>query len=767
MANTTDTCTFKQSEVCIATGTPKRNNYFSGKLMTHEHLITEQRYYIDKLKQMNREFTGYGVVNGLVAAYNKTKKTITVGPGIGIDCCGNVLALHGNTKPILKEMAEGDYIYLRFKEEGTGKAARYTKDACSSDCCDDYILENMEIFTDPSHLVVEINDICLNKKDYFSDVLNILKSCGTSEEKILELLENKQLGVIKEMLTKCKVPKDILTRLDNLSEFKAKLPNGEQKNGSFLLLGKYVNKKIDNSYRTELHTNAELSKALCETKNTFTKINSINWEHAKEYTMKLLEENQVSNGSKNSITLIKDTILKDSKRIKNIEIWITEGSGLFQRRKITSFDKSTKVVRISPNWKDGQVPNKASKYILIYNNLQEFEEISKRLQFTFSKAVDKTTIDNKTLNVSTKPYVIANKKLSFFENMQLSLFNFDLPICFDKFEPEDTQKQASFSLLRCYPPTTISHNVANEIEEVKKSVKKEAIYTAVKMRYSLEYSPEGNNTMLFIVAKPENTIDTPKENFTLKMLRLLSNASDFVGIRIHIELKGDFVLDEDGNPIDANHLKGKCPTGNGSAGGTFESWIDIKFDTAILKIFMNILDGIKKQVVAKAPNINEVAHNINLSKEDTQLILTAMENNKVIYRDIVTEKYHPLPDPTRTMIVYDTTDVYLKEEAKKLNERLKEKGISTLLKSSTELTEEDRINYEVILLRGGTLDPDTTNMLTDIPSEIDWDRSEGEIEVIHKINEVNSPIFVIGGKNKDLVAKAVENYVARYSTPKF
>lgn len=45
---------------------------------------------------------------------------------------------------------------------------------------------------------------------------------------------------------------------------------------------------------------------------------------------------------------------------------------------------------------------------------------------------------------------------------------------------------------------------------------------------------------------------------------------------VFIRLLGDFVLDCHGNPVDANHVAGLLPSGNGSPGGTFESWFRLK-----------------------------------------------------------------------------------------------------------------------------------------------------------------------------------------------
>lgn len=47
---------------------------------------------------------------------------------------------------------------------------------------------------------------------------------------------------------------------------------------------------------------------------------------------------------------------------------------------------------------------------------------------------------------------------------------------------------------------------------------------------------------------------------------------DLVRNVIHITLKCDFILDCHENPVDGNHMKGMLPSGNGTLGGTFESW---------------------------------------------------------------------------------------------------------------------------------------------------------------------------------------------------
>ncbi len=129
------------------------------------------------------------------------------------------------------------------------------------------------------------------------------------------------------------------------------------------------------------------------------------------------------------------------------------------------------------------------------------------------------------------------------------------------------------------------------------------------------------------------------------------------------------------------------------------------------------------------------------------------------------KKYYPLPDPTKIMLIYDTKTKYLKAEAEKLSEILKEKGISVTLKSVVDFTDEDKENYEIIFLRGKVLASGTPTRIIDISSKVKWSESEGEVEIVDDADEERSPVFIIGGKNREAVEIAVDNYVRRYSTP--
>jgi len=47
---------------------------------------------------------------------------------------------------------------------------------------------------------------------------------------------------------------------------------------------------------------------------------------------------------------------------------------------------------------------------------------------------------------------------------------------------------------------------------------------------------------------------------------------------LYVTLKCDFILDCHHRPVDGDHLGGKAPTGNGTAGGVFESWFIVRDD---------------------------------------------------------------------------------------------------------------------------------------------------------------------------------------------
>jgi len=70
----------------------ERVNFFDGKLLAAEDLSLEQTYHLERHRRHNRYLHGWGVVSGLsVSVADNT--TITVQPGVAIDCAGNELVV--------------------------------------------------------------------------------------------------------------------------------------------------------------------------------------------------------------------------------------------------------------------------------------------------------------------------------------------------------------------------------------------------------------------------------------------------------------------------------------------------------------------------------------------------------------------------------------------------------------------------------------------------------------------------------------------------
>jgi len=55
-------------------------------------------------------------------------------------------------------------------------------------------------------------------------------------------------------------------------------------------------------------------------------------------------------------------------------------------------------------------------------------------------------------------------------------------------------------------------------------------------------------------------------------------SNDCLNHIVDVTLRCDFIIDCNGNPVDGNHLRGRLPTGDGVAGGTFHSWFRVVSD---------------------------------------------------------------------------------------------------------------------------------------------------------------------------------------------
>ena|SRR2546427_3785630 len=101
---------------------PKRNNYFSGRLLTAEDFQTEQQYFLEKHRLHNRLLVGLGVVTGLEVSTDnssKDKNVIRIDPGLAIDCLGREIIVCEQLEITVRANAGAKYVCIRYAEKET------------------------------------------------------------------------------------------------------------------------------------------------------------------------------------------------------------------------------------------------------------------------------------------------------------------------------------------------------------------------------------------------------------------------------------------------------------------------------------------------------------------------------------------------------------------------------------------------------------------------------------------------------------------------
>jgi len=699
-----------------------RNQYFYGKLLTVRDFQNEQSYHIKKQRLINRHIHGEGVVCGLVVEKTESKvPKIRIKSGMALDCCGREIVVPEDEVMDLPT-EEGKYwVVLHYSECGKEQVAAATNaNSCEENCCFSRIEEGYTI-----EILNEAPEVCSSFQA--DELCNSWKSLkfgkkvgGKLPNKILHLFQQIPKVFVEQYQGVCLPAKEdspIILAAINLSQ------NAESISIDNALVNKVgFDKKL-------VHTNPKLFELLkCagkEEEETFTKINGYNWEHGKKYLAGVALKGVAKEGSVNTVTLddasdengiSEGMMIILIRTIDNIHgstlmSAINSGGIIIQIRTITGYEVDKKKVTVDEDW--DTVPDDSVNwgYMIFHNEFDAFFKKLQKLEISFNKDMKKESINTKTLNLIGTEYQIINPDDS--QDIEIIKNKMEVPIYFYTDAPNNMVHFGIVELLR---------------EGLKKHVFSQLISSREKKGSSLE-----------------------NQNITTKFCT-----------EVLIRLKGDFILDEDGRPIDANHLKGEIPSGNGSGGGLFESWFDLIVDETYLDI---ALLEIKQKVIVAPAGIEAttVSNKIRLMQGATELILDIMNKRNEI--SLINGKYFPLPDPTKTIIIYDTQTDYLKVEAEKLSERLKEKGVSVTLKSVADFTDEDKENHEIIFLRGNKLSSGSSTKLTDISSKVKWDKSEGEIEIVHKDDRMSNPVFVIGGKDKLSVEKAVANYVKRYRSP--
>jgi hypothetical protein len=126
-----------------------RNNYYEGKRLTTDMFRVEQRYFVERRRLLNRALYGWGVVHGygLVTgtptdgADGRTTRRLRIRPGLAFDACGRELVQVGDVKLDLDDVTVIDKDGKRldpdeaFTENGTVPAGYHAKPNEAPDVC--------------------------------------------------------------------------------------------------------------------------------------------------------------------------------------------------------------------------------------------------------------------------------------------------------------------------------------------------------------------------------------------------------------------------------------------------------------------------------------------------------------------------------------------------------------------------------------------------------------------------------------------------------
>jgi len=94
--------------------------------------------------------------------------------------------------------------------------------------------------------------------------------------------------------------------------------------------------------------------------------------------------------------------------------------------------------------------------------------------------------------------------------------------------------------------------------------------------FTVQYLNDTDQDFLEVIDVGVDPDDEALAYFVVRDIYLRKRAGSIDNSKVLITLKCDFILDCHGDPVDGNHLRGRLPTGNGTPGGTFESWFDVR-----------------------------------------------------------------------------------------------------------------------------------------------------------------------------------------------
>lgn len=97
----------------------RRNNFFSGRLLTQAALELEQTYFREKQRLHNRALHGFGIVSGLEVACRRDRLLITA--GLALDCEGNEIVVAETQSHPLPQLDSDTSMFLivNYRETAT------------------------------------------------------------------------------------------------------------------------------------------------------------------------------------------------------------------------------------------------------------------------------------------------------------------------------------------------------------------------------------------------------------------------------------------------------------------------------------------------------------------------------------------------------------------------------------------------------------------------------------------------------------------------
>lgn len=114
----------------------ERNKYYYGKQFTVRDMQQEQLYFLQRMALTNRALFGWGVVCGL--DIKRSKYTLTVHPGLAMDCCGRQVLVCEEVPVCLEQLSKDcpgkDYALCLEYSECETQEIPLPADGCQSSC---------------------------------------------------------------------------------------------------------------------------------------------------------------------------------------------------------------------------------------------------------------------------------------------------------------------------------------------------------------------------------------------------------------------------------------------------------------------------------------------------------------------------------------------------------------------------------------------------------------------------------------------------------